>query len=72
MNTKDSIKYFSGYSLESDKLSYNILDNQLEFMENIFYEKLNEQSKQNQELMLKLDEQVKLNSELCKRLFELK
>ena len=33
---------------------------------------LDEQTKQNQELLSKLEEQVKLNGELCKRLFELK
>jgi hypothetical protein len=33
---------------------------------------LDEQTKQNQELLSKLDEQVKLNGELCKRLFDLK
>ena len=34
--------------------------------------KLDEQTKQNQELLTKLEEQIKLNGELCKRLFELK
>ena len=33
---------------------------------------LDEQTKQNQELLYKLEEQIKLNGELCKRLFQLK
>jgi hypothetical protein len=34
--------------------------------------KLDEKTKQNQELLYKLEEQIKLNGELCKRLFQLK
>jgi hypothetical protein len=51
----------------------------VEGMNNIYHQtmtkihiKLDEQTKQNQELVSKLEEQIKLNGELCKRLFELK
>jgi hypothetical protein len=63
----ESIKYLR-------KFQYNryILSHQLDFMENEFYKKLNNQNTLILDLQTKLDEQLKLNETLCKKLFELK
>ena len=62
-----SIKYLSMF-----EYNHNILPDELDFMENEFYKKLNNQNTLILDLQTKLDEQLKLNETLCKRLFELK
>jgi hypothetical protein len=63
----ESIKYLSQF-----EYNHNILPDELNFMENEFYKKLNNQNILIIDLQTKLEEQLKLNETLCKRLFELK
>jgi hypothetical protein len=63
----ESIKYLGKFEYNHNKLCY-----ELDFMENEFCKKLNNQNTLILDLQTKLDEQLKLNETLCKRLFELK
>jgi hypothetical protein len=63
----ESIEYLSKF-----EYNHNILSDELDFMENEFYKKLNNQNTLILDLQTKLNEQLKLNETLCKRLFELK
>ena len=63
----ESIKYLGKFEYNHYKLWY-----ELDFMENEFCKKLNNQNTLILDLQTKLDEQLKLNETLCKRLFELK
>lgn len=66
LNIVESIKYLQEFTTNNYKTLYS----QLGFMENKYYEKLNEQIIQNSDLLYKLNNQINQNSDLSSKLDE--
>jgi hypothetical protein len=58
-------------NLRKYEFNNNIFYDQLTFMENELYKKLNDQSKLNQDILSKLEEQIKINKQLNEVLLKL-